>query len=100
MPHPITRPFVLFCSLILGPLFAISNCAPAQTFRGGITGTVTDTSGAALPGAQIAAVENATGISYKVVSSSAGEFAFTNLPIGDYTVTITEQDSLPSKSTR
>jgi Carboxypeptidase regulatory-like domain/TonB dependent receptor len=88
MLHSITRYFVLCCSLIVGLFFAISTHASAQTFRGAITGAVTDPSGAALPGAQVAAVETATGISYKSESSSAGEFAFTNLPVGDYTVTV------------
>jgi hypothetical protein len=90
MPHPITRLFVLSCSVILGLLLTVAMTqAPAQTFRGGITGTVTDQAGAVLPGAQVEAVETATGMSYKAASSSAGEFAFNNLPLGDYTVTVT-----------
>jgi hypothetical protein len=56
----------------------------AQTFRGGISGTVTDQSGAVVPGAQVTAVETATNTTYKTVSSSAGEFAFANLPLGSY----------------
>ncbi len=60
-----------------------------QTFRGGINGTITDQSGAVVPGAQVAAVETSTNTSYKTVSSSAGEFSFSNLPLGDYSVTIT-----------
>lgn len=60
-----------------------------QTFRGGISGTVTDQSGAVVPGAQITAVETATNTTYKAVSSSAGEFGFSNLPLGSYTITVT-----------
>ncbi len=89
MLHSIVRSFVRFCSLILILFFAIATHTHAQTFRGGITGTVTDPSGAALPGAQIGAVETATRIGYRTVSSSAGEFAFSNLPVGDYAVTVT-----------
>jgi Carboxypeptidase regulatory-like domain/TonB dependent receptor len=89
MLHRMNRPFVLFCSLTLGVFFAISAQAPAQTFRGNITGTVTDPSGAALPGAHVEAVETATGMSYKAASSTAGEFAFSNLPVGDYSITAT-----------
>jgi hypothetical protein len=70
-------------------LFALPALSYGQTFRGGITGSVTDASGAVVPGAQIAAVETATGTSYKAVTSSAGEFAFANLPVADYTVTVT-----------
>jgi hypothetical protein len=60
-----------------------------QTFRGGISGSVTDQSGAVVPGAQITAVESATNTSYKAVSSTAGEFAFSNIPLGSYTVSVT-----------
>ncbi|WP_348265240.1 TonB-dependent receptor [Telmatobacter sp. DSM 110680] len=60
----------------------------AQTFRGGITGTVTDQSGAVVSGAQITAVDNATNTAYKALSSSAGEFVFSNMPVSTYTVTV------------
>jgi hypothetical protein len=74
--------------LLLVVLFALPAVGFGQTFRGGISGTITDQSGAVLPGAQVTAVETATNISYKAVSSSAGEFAFANLPVGNYTVTV------------
>jgi len=70
-------------------IFAIPGAAFGQTFRGGISGSVTDQSGAVIPGAQISAVESSTNTSYKTVSSSAGEFVFSNLPLGSYTVTVT-----------
>jgi hypothetical protein len=70
-------------------VMAIPISGLAQTFRGGISGTVTDQSGAVVPGAQVAAVESATNTTYKTVSSSAGEFAFSNVPLGSYTVTVT-----------
>ncbi len=79
---------VLTALLLVAVLFVLPPVSPGQTFRGGISGTVTDPSGAVVPGAQVTAVETATSISYKAVTSSAGEFAFTNLPLGDYTVTV------------
>jgi hypothetical protein len=72
----------------LAALIALPATGFGQTFRGGISGTVTDQSGAVVPGAQIVAVDEATNSSYRAVSSSAGEFALTNLPLGAYTVTI------------
>ena len=60
----------------------------AQTFRGGVTGTVTDVTGAAIAGAAVTAVDTETNVSYKTVSTSAGDFSFTNLPLGSYTITI------------
>jgi len=68
---------------ILGTSFA-----NAQTFRGGINGTVTDHTGAAIANATVSAIDTATNQTYTTVSTSAGEFSFTNLPISSYTVTI------------
>jgi hypothetical protein len=74
--------------LALAVFVALPVSVSGQTFRGGISGTVTDQSGAVVPGAMVTAVETATNTSLKTVSSSAGEFAFTNLPLGDYSVTV------------
>ncbi len=63
--------------------------AQAQTFQGGISGSVADSSGASVPGAVVKATEDATGTSHDTISSSAGDFNFSNLPIGSYTVTVT-----------
>jgi hypothetical protein len=74
--------------LSLAVLFALPVSGFGQTFRGGISGSVTDQSGAVVPGAQITAVETATNTSYKTVSSSAGEFSFSNMPLGSYTISV------------
>ncbi len=63
--------------------------ASAQSFRGGISGTVTDSSGATVPNASIKATEDATGTTNDTISSSAGDFNYANLPVGSYTVTVT-----------
>ena len=59
----------------------------AQTFRGGINGTVTDRTGAAIANASVVAVQTDTGITHTTVSSSGGEFLFQDLPLGAYSVT-------------
>jgi hypothetical protein len=74
--------------LTLAVLFALPVAGFGQTFRGGISGSVTDQSGAVVPGAQITAVETSTNTSYKTVSSSAGEFSFSNMPLGSYTISV------------
>ena len=78
--------FALVCALAV--VLALEPVCFGQTFRGGITGTVTDQSGAVVPGAQITAIDDATNTIYKAVSSSAGEFVFTNMPVSSYTVTV------------
>ena len=60
----------------------------AQTFRGGINGTVNDKTGAAIPNAVVTAVQTDTDITHKTTSSSGGEFLFQDLPLGNYSVTV------------
>src|SRR5215467_10798555 len=61
----------------------------AQTFRGTINGTVTDPSGAVVPNAQVKATEVSTNIDHNTVSTSDGQFAFQDIPVGAYKVTVT-----------
>jgi hypothetical protein len=61
----------------------------AQTFRGSILGTVTDSSGAAVPGAQILVKNADTGLERTTVSTADGSYLVPELPIGTYTVTVT-----------
>ncbi len=68
-------------------LTASSATLVAQTFRGSINGTVTDATDAAVPNATVVAVETATGVEHKTVSSGGGEYSFADLPLGAYTVT-------------
>jgi outer membrane receptor protein involved in Fe transport len=61
----------------------------AQTFRGGINGAVTDSTGAVIPNAVVVATDLATGIVHHTTSSSAGEFLFQDLPLGTYNISVT-----------
>ena len=61
----------------------------AQTFRGGIAGTVQDSSGAAVPNAKISLLGTETGFKRETVTTSSGDYSFQDLPLGDYTVTVT-----------
>jgi outer membrane receptor protein involved in Fe transport len=60
----------------------------AQTFRGGIEGTVTDTSGAAVAAAKVTATDPATGTTRSVQTDDSGNFTFTEMPLGNYDVTV------------
>ena len=63
--------------------------AGAQTFRGTINGSVIDPSGSAVPGVQVAVIDDATGIVHQSLASNSGEFDFPDLPLGTYTITVT-----------
>jgi hypothetical protein len=61
----------------------------AQTFRGTILGSVTDPSGAVLPGASVTVKNVATGLARTTETSADGSYSLPELPIGTYTVTVT-----------
>ena len=73
-----------FCSL---GSYAYAQGATTQT----LAGTVVDASGAVIPGADIRARHDATGVATAAVSNSDGLFSMPSLPIGTYTVTVTLQ---------
>ena len=54
----------------------------AQTFRGGIAGTVQDTSGAAVPNAKVSLLGTDTGFKREMVTTSSGDYSFQDLPLG------------------
>ena len=78
--------FSVFTTLLL----MLSLAAVGQTFRGAISGAVTDVSGAVVSGATVKAVSASTGLARETISSASGEFAFQDLPLGKYTVTISQ----------
>ena len=82
-------------ALLVGSFFAlaciIAPHARAQQTLGGITGTVTDASGAIVAGATVTLVGDQTKLTRSQNSSSTGSYLFVNLPIGSYTLTFTRR---------
>src|ERR1700677_3570757 len=62
--------------------------APAQTVDTAIIGTITDSSGAAIPGATVVVSSSATGIKKQAVTGSSGDYTVSYLTPGDYDVTV------------
>src|SRR5438093_4641395 len=73
---------------LLSLMFALSIPAFAQLSTGSLSGTVTDPSGAAVAGATVTATQTTTGRSLLTVSTDAGLYAFPNLDVGPYTLTV------------
>lgn len=63
--------------------------ARAQEFRGTISGTVTDSSGAIVPGAQVTAKEVSTGTISRSATNAAGQYVLPFLQPGTYSLTVT-----------
>ena len=59
----------------------------AQQDRGTFNGTVSDPSGAAIPGVMVTIVNIATNARYDSVTNDAGQYTVPNLPIGTYKLT-------------
>src|ERR1700724_3836405 len=72
------------CIVLLFPGAAFS-----QQTLGGITGTVTDASGAAMADTQVMLVADATKLTRSQTTNNSGSYDFVSLPIGTYTLTFT-----------
>ncbi len=62
--------------------------AHAQQLLGAINGTVTDSSGAVVPGATVKVVNVGTNLTLTAKTGKNGSYNVVNLPIGTYTVTV------------
>jgi len=68
--------------------FSLVLCAHvlAQSTSATVSGTVQDPTGAVLPGVEITAKNNATGVTTTALTNESGAYSFTTLPPGVYTV--------------
>ena len=82
-----SRRLVLFLTATLCVGAGIVSTAWAQQTLGGITGTVSDSSGGVIPGTTVTAVGDQTKLTRKQNTNDSGLYSFVNLPIGNYTLT-------------
>jgi hypothetical protein len=68
-----------------------SSLALSQTIVGRIAGTITDSSGAAIPGVTVKVTNEATGQSRTATTDPNGFYVATNLPVGNYSVAVEHQ---------
>src|SRR5258708_18203775 len=80
---------VFVCALTVALLTGLAPVASAQLTLGGITGTVTDPSGAVVSDATVKAVNIATNLEV-VAHTKNGSFVIPDLPAGTYRVTVTK----------
>src|SRR5512133_1583265 len=70
----------------------------AQAVNATVVGTVTDSSGAVVGGANVVSKEISTGVSRTTTTNTSGNYVFSNLPPGNYEVSVEAQGF--KKSTR
>ena len=83
----IARPLLTVAGLLLLLLLSLINVS-AQTGTSRLSGTVTDASGAVVPGAKVTAKNEATGVTYTQTTTDAGLYSFAGLPVGSYAITV------------
>jgi hypothetical protein len=82
--------FVAAASLLAALcLLLFASAAFAQSDRGIITGTVTDTTGAVVANVAIEARQLETGAVFPTATTSTGSYTLTELPVGPYEITAT-----------
>jgi hypothetical protein len=84
--NPVGYHLVLFCAVLL--ILASANSSLAQS-TATLEGTVTDATGAVVPGAKIVVHNQATGEDRNVESDTTGVYLVPSLPVGTYRVNVT-----------
>ena len=81
---------ICFSSLVFLWL-GVSGALHGQQIRGSIVGNVTDSSGAAVPGADVTVTNQGTGIAVKTTTGTAGTYTVPNLLAGTYQISGAKQ---------
>ena len=79
---------LLVAFAMLSLILLSAGIAQGQAISGNLTGTVTDSTGAAVNGATVEAVNIGTGQKINTTTRGSGEYVFTNLPVGNYRITV------------
>jgi len=83
LSHQIRRPILFLATLLI-----LTSTAVAQLTTADILGTVTDTTGAVVPNANVTLINLETNELRTVQSNGTGDYTFTLLPVGHYSITI------------
>ena len=90
-----TRRAVFFLAVVCAFGLILQTAVGQGITTGSIAGTIEDQAGAVVPQAEITAVQTTTNATFKTVSSGEGLFVIHDLPLGDYTLTVTSANFSP-----
>jgi hypothetical protein len=79
---------LLSFSVALVLSLTVPQAAVAQALYGTITGQVRDTTGGAIPGAEVTATNVSTNYTQTALTNDVGNYTLANVPIGTYTVRV------------
>src|SRR5690348_1134618 len=96
-----STPLAILLSLFVCLVSMVSVSAQSQATTGNIEGRVLDPNGAVVPGAQVTAKNESTGLEKSATSDGGGNYRIILLPPGSYLVTVkaTGFASAPLKAT-
>ena len=87
-PLPEVRQFIPIALAVVALLLSGLSPFYGQSVRGGLTGIISDSSGAVVANATVVAANEGTGDITRTVSTSAGSYRFPELPLGRYTLRV------------
>ncbi|HUE44047.1 MAG TPA: carboxypeptidase regulatory-like domain-containing protein [Candidatus Sulfotelmatobacter sp.] len=82
---------LFFLSILAIAALALAPIIAAQSTGGRIRGTVSDPSGAAVVGAKVTLINEATNVSRDVDTGSNGDYLLIEVPVGSYEIDVTQQ---------
>lgn len=88
--HSVIR-FAPYVTLIAVLLLSIGNLSAQQLITGAISGTVTDSTGAAVPGAAVTLTNEGTSVSRSATTDGKGFYSIEALPSGQYRVQVSKE---------
>ncbi|HUS07403.1 MAG TPA: TonB-dependent receptor [Bryobacteraceae bacterium] len=94
----VTR-LAVYCALLALLTGVLPENLSAQVLYGSVTGTITDETGAVVPGAKLALVNDQTGLRREVETDAAGIYRVLDLPQGTYTLEAAATGFRPMRKT-
>ena len=82
-------------ALLVTGLFLVVGLLEGQGIDSTLVGTVTDSSGATVPGSHVTATNRDTGVITSTSTSGAGQFRIEHLPVGSYDVSASAPSFAP-----
>jgi len=81
----------IFLLILFGLALGLSTALNAQIATGGITGTVTDSTGAKVVGASVTLTNISSGVALKTVTTSTGTYVFNGVLAGTYSLKVIQK---------
>jgi hypothetical protein len=92
---PFKRGTILSILSVLVLIFAALHARAEGSDAGAVRGTVTDPSGAVIPGAKVHLVNQVSGLDRTVTTDATGQFVFANIPFNPYRMNVSAEGFAP-----